>query len=168
MFSNVLFLVLTMLPQGDVVGGPLTDAIEKRIDKVSERIEAWQSGTTLGLKRLEEAQASRFAQLLEEIREVRSQRDGIFAEIAEFRAERLGLVARLQAIRDEVQAHRDELAGSWTPLQNLVDRLTGLVWRIFWLCASLVAVVVILGMVGLILYAKLRSKIMDLVEGRNG
>jgi len=65
-----LFMVLVALlpqatdPTSDLVGGPVTDAISKRFDMLSERLEAWQKGSTLAIERLDQAQASRFLNCL--------------------------------------------------------------------------------------------------------
>lgn len=140
MFAFVLAISL-LVPQDGVVGGPLSDLVRKQIDAVSERLE----------KQHEE----RFGGVLSEIREARS-------EAKAAREESKALSGRLSDALDELQEARqeriqdrreregllsrlDEVVGKWTPVQNLVDRLTGLVWKLFWF---VIAVCVVLGLIG--------------------
>jgi len=184
-----LFMVLVALlpqatdPTSDLVGGPVTDAISKRFDTLSERLEAWQKGSTLAIERLDQAQASRFSELLESmrsaaeerkgliesVRELRADREGILSGLREFSTQREGLLAKLAEIRESASAAREEARAArreamerWTPLQNLVDRLTGFVRKLIGLVALLgVLVLITLVIVGW-LYAKIKSKLLSL------
>jgi len=175
MINPVAIVTLLAAMQAQPVAGPLTEALERRVDKLTERIEAWRDGSSLAIEKLEQVQSSRFTEMfqaladarnerqtiLENIREIRLERDGVFSEIAQFRRDRDGRCAGFQAMREEIRAS----VGRWTPLQNLMDRLIGLVWKILWLFLSLAVVLVVIASVGLYLYVKLRAKVFSLVQG---
>ncbi len=167
---NPLSLVLLLLTlQSSPVEGPISDMIGSRVDKLAARVEAWKTES-------ENAQQTRFAEvmqaiaearqerktLLDSIGELKQQRDGVFAGLAEFRNDRDGILAKLQNMREEVRASAEK----WTPFQNLVDRLTSLVWKILWLCVSLVIVMVVIGAIGLFLYVRLKSRLLTLAQGK--
>lgn len=202
MIPQLFMVFVALLPQvtdstSDLVGGPATDAISKRFDTLSERIEAWQKGSTLAIEKLDKAQAGRFSELvesmrsaaeerkglieslrsaseerkglIESVRELRADRDGILSRLREFSTQREGLLAKLAEIRESAVAAREEARTArrealerWTPLQNLVDRLTGFVWKLIGLVALLgVLVLITLVIVGW-LYAKFKSKLLSL------
>ena len=161
----IKMLILLIALQSAPVEGPISDMIGRRVDKLAARVEAWKAET-------EQAQQSRFAEMmqsiadarqerktiLEAIRELRGEREGIFAEIAEFRKEREGIIGRLSDIRNRF----DLVEKKWTPLQNLVDRLIGLVWKVIWLCVLLLVVFIVVSSGLLWAYSSMKAKLMKL------
>jgi hypothetical protein len=172
LFSVALLLISL---QADPVTGPLNDLFEKRIEKVVERFDGFSSSINKRFDELERANESRLSEILDQLRKnnieregllseiatFRKDRDGIMSEIRNYRLERDGLIVRIQAMHLEMK----ESLGRWTPIQNLVDRMTALVWKIFWLVISLVVVVIVLASVGLFLYVRLKSKVFSLAKG---
>jgi len=174
---SILFLLIAL--QQQPVEGPISDLIGARVDRLATRVEAWKVET-------EQAQQSRFAEMmqaiadarqerktiLDSIQELKGQRDGLFSGLVEFKKEREGLLARLADVRGEqagivgrlenIRERFDLVEQRWNPLQNLVDRLIGLVWKLFWLMISLIIVVVVVGSVLLFLYVRLKNKLMKL------
>ena len=137
-------------PNNALVTGPISDAIERRLTE-----------------RFEQMQEQRFAGILDEMRVAREERKGILESIMEIRSERNGLIARLSEMRDsfetwrtENQAQRQEwlgIVGRWTPLQNLVERLTGLVWKLFGFVIALCCLVFLLAVLAAVLWRKVNS-----------
>lgn len=170
---NLLLLVIAL--QSSPVEGPLTDLVEKRIEKIAERFDGFSTAINKRFEQLERANETRLSEILDQLRKNNIEREGLLSEIAAFRKdrdsimgeirnyrlERDGLIVRIQAMHLEMK----ESLGRWTPIQNLVDRITALVWKIFWLVVSLVVVVVVLASVGLFLYVRLKSRIVTLAKG---
>ena len=178
----IKMLILLIALQSAPVEGPISDMIGRRVDKLTERVEAWKAET-------EQAQQSRFAEMmqsiadarqerktiLESIQELREQRDGMFDGLAEFKRERDGLLGKLAEVRgvqggivgrlESLHSRFEGVEKRWTPIQNIVDRLIGLVWRIFWLVVSLFVVVIVTSSLGLFMYVRIRSKITKLAGG---
>lgn len=166
-----LLLILLALQSGDVNTGPLSDAIAKRLDKIAERVETNSQMFDRLYERLEESQGTRLSQLLGAIQEAKAERQGIVATIQELRLERdsireslqefregrEGVLSRLSNISGAIQDARAETERRWTPLQNLVDRLTSLVWKLLWLLVAVVVVVLAFGLVATIAYARVNS-----------
>lgn len=174
---NLLLLIIAL--QTAPVEGPISDMIGNRVDKLATRVEAWKVET-------EQAHQSRFAEMmqaiadarnerktiLDSIQELKGHRDGLFSELAEFKKEREGLLARMADVRGEqvgivgrlenLRERFDQVDKRWTPLQNVVDRLIGLVWKLFWLMLSVLVVTVVVGSILLFLYVRLKSKLMKL------
>ena len=133
------------VPDADVMTGPISDAIERRL-----------------AERFEKLHEERFAGLLDEMREARAERTTIIERLQSIQAERNGLLARFDDIRQRVFGIDDKMEiifGRWTPLQNLVERLTELVYKLFWLVIALgVLAVVSLALMGA-LYAFIRRQL---------
>jgi hypothetical protein len=53
----------------------------------------------------------------------------------------------------------DRIEQRWTPLQNLVDRLIGLIWKLIYAVVLLAVLVGFVVLVGLFLYAKIMRRI---------
>lgn len=181
--NPLAILTLLFALQASPVEGPISDLIGARVDRLAARVEAWKAES-------EQANQSRFAEMMQEIAaarnerraildsiaDLREQRDGLFAGLAEFKREREGLLGKLAEVRDSqtgfvgrlenLHSRFDGIEKRWTPIQNLVDRLTSLVWKILWLCVSLIIVIVIVGSIGLFLYVRLKSKIVALSQGK--
>jgi len=170
-----LVLLLVSLQADPVVSGPLTDLFEKRLEKIVERFDGFSMSINERFDQLERANETRLSEILDQLRKNNIEREGLLSEIAEFRKsrdsimgeirnyrlERDGLIVRIQAMHLEMK----ESLGRWTPIQNLVDRMTALVWKIFYLVISLVVVVVVLASLGLFLYVRLKSRIVSLAKG---
>jgi septal ring factor EnvC (AmiA/AmiB activator) len=138
------------------VAGPITDAIEKRL---SEKLEAQNKLIESLEQRLEAKSESRLQEIRTKLAELAEDRQGVVESIRQFNSERQGLIARMQQFAEEIK----EAAKGWTPLQNLIDRLTALVWKLVWFIAILGGCVLLLGLVGLFLYAKLKWWVMEQV-----
>jgi hypothetical protein len=173
---NPLSLVLLLVSlQADPVAGPLTDLFEKRLEKIVERFDGFSMSINERFDQMERASQGRLSEILDQLRKnnieregllseiakFRSDRDSIMGEIREYRMQRDGLIVRIQAMHTEMK----ESLGRWAPIQNLVDRMTALVWKIFYLVISLVIVVVVLASLGLFLYVRLKSRIVTLAKG---
>lgn len=170
---NLILLIVAL--QSAPVEGPLTDLVEKRIERIVERFDGFSASINQRLDQLERANETRLSEILDQIRKNNIEREGLLSEIAAFRKdrdsimgeirnyrlERDGLIVRIQAMHLEMK----ESLGRWTPIQNLVDRMTALVWKIFWLVVSLVVVVVVMASLGLFLYVRLKSKVFSLAKG---
>ena len=134
----------------EVVEGPISDLIEKRLQE-----------------RLDKKHAEVYGSILSDIAEARRERKNIFESIQELRSERNGLIARFAEMRDNFEAWRIEnqkqreewtgLVGRWTPLQNLVERLTGLVWKLFGFVIALCCLVFLLAILAAVLWRKVNS-----------
>jgi chromosome segregation ATPase len=150
----LVFLIgKTTVAQEIIAGGPLTDIVERRIEALGERLESSNERRFEGVlaelrESREESKAMRqeYAGALATIREMRVEFQDARQQWAADRAERQGLLSRL-----------DEVVGKWTPVQNLVDRLTRLVWKIFWLLIAVAVVVSIVGVIALAAYSKVSS-----------
>lgn len=182
MFPIFLAISMALTQLDQPVQGPLADVIEKRFDTFSERIEAWQKGSTLAVERLQEAQESRFAEMLqslrdaaeerrsiiESIRSLNEQRDGLVQGLRDFRNDRDSILTRIAESRAEAKANREEMlkniresraemVGKFTPLQNIVDRLIALVWKLIYLIGVLLLLAVLVLAVGAWIYKKVLS-----------
>jgi hypothetical protein len=120
----------------DVVTGPLDglgDRIEARIDKLADRfdtpIKELEEETLMGFSRLGAA----IQAMQEDNKAARSERSSLMQRMREMAAEREGMLARIAEARDEIRQAREE----WRPLQNLVDRIVGLVWKLIYLVVLL-------------------------------
>lgn len=128
------------------ITGPLDnlgDRIEARIDKLADRFES-------PVKELEEETVMGFSRLgaaIEAMREdaaaARSERSSLMQRMREMSEERAGLLSRIAEAREDIRLAREE----WRPLQGLVDRIVGLVWRLIYL------VVLLCVLAGLVLLA---------------
>jgi len=130
-------------PNASIVEGPISDAIEQRL-----------------LQRFEQLQEQKFAGIFEEMRAAREERKGILDSILEIRAERNGLIARMAEMRSSFETWRTEcqsIVSRWTPLQNLVERLTQLVWKLFGFVIALCCFVFLLAVLAAVLWRKVNS-----------
>jgi len=172
---SVALLLITL--QADPATVPITDAIGKRIDKLSERFDGLLTEFSERMDKHEAASAGHLQQIVDLSRRNTIERDGLLAEIVVFRRERDTIMDEIRSVRSERQGLLDrlnevrhELTQSlerWTPIQNLIDRMIDLVWKIFWLLISLVVVVVVLASLGLFLYVRLQSNINLLIKGKS-
>jgi hypothetical protein len=71
----------------------------------------------------------------------------------------LGEIRERTRMIDRIGERFDAVEKRWTPLQNLVDRLIGLVWKLMLLVLSLAVLLGFVAVVGLILYRKAMNKI---------
>jgi ABC-type multidrug transport system fused ATPase/permease subunit len=108
-------------------------------------------------KRIEEKALGRINELGDTIREMREERTTILESIKQFREEREGVLSKLQELRQSLA----DASTKWTPIQNLVDRLTALLWKLIWFVCILAGFVVIVGGLGLYLYVRLKKTIID-------
>lgn len=155
-------LILLLAIQDQPVQGPLSDALERRI-------ELWRTEE-------EKSRQLRFNELMQAITELREQREGLFSGLKEFRNERDGLLSKLAEVRstqngilgrlEGIHARFDSIDKRWTPIQNLVDRVTGLVWKLLGLLILLFIFTIVICSVGLFLYVRLKSKLLALAEGK--
>ena len=150
MISLILSSVLVLAQADTPVGGPISDIIEKRLE---ERIDK-QLKVLEGIEeRIEARQSSRLSEIVSSIRELKEDRDGAFAALKEFRNDRENMLGLFRTMADKFS----EMSQRWTPLQNLVDRLTALVMRLFWFVCVLGGCILFLGLVGLFLYSRLKG-----------
>ena len=138
-----------------VVEGSVVDIIaERRIDAMVQKLEAQQqSFIEKAAERIEQRTNGKLAELVESVRTLREEREGVLSSIKDFRKEHGSLLERMQSLSESVA----NASKSWTPLQNLVDRLTSLVWKLFWFICVLGGLVLLLGLVGLYLYSRLKG-----------
>lgn len=132
------------------VEGPITDAITNRVEKLFQRQAEEASAMEA---RLNQRFSERVEELSKSLRELREDRDGILPAIKEFRKEHGTILEGMRLLTDSVS----ESVGKWTPLQNLVDRLTALVWKLFWFICVLGGLILLLALVGLFLYSRLKG-----------
>jgi hypothetical protein len=71
----------------------------------------------------------------------------------------LGEIRERTRMIDRIGERFEAVEKRWTPLQNLVDRLIGLVWKLMLLVLSLAVLIGFIAIVGLILYRKAMNKI---------
>jgi hypothetical protein len=156
----ILCLACPVLAQ-EPVGGPITDAItakfEERFNKQAAEAKAMEA-------RLVEKFGERITALTQELEAAKLERASILDGLREWNQNRVGLMARMAECRAEIV----ENAKKWTPLQSLVDRLTGLVWKLFWFICLVCGFVIFLGLVLLFMYSRLKgfvnAQIDDLVK----
>lgn len=144
----------------EVVTGPLDnlgDRIEARIDKLADRFDT-------PIKELEEETLMGFSRLgasIQAIREdaiaARNERSSLMQRMREMSEERAGVLARLAEAREEIRQAREE----WRPLQNLVDRVVALVWRLIYLVVLLCVLAgIVLLAVGYV-WTKIKSTVVN-------
>ena len=146
-----------LVPNAQVVEGPISDLIERRIEaKLEKRQEELYGGFMAELATIrQENMADREERrgLLAAVQSMRANFSGFGDRISEF-------ASNIQEWRMENQRQRSEwngLLAKWTPLQNLVDRLTGLVWKLFWLMVALGTLGLFLSVIALIVWRKVSS-----------
>jgi hypothetical protein len=155
-------LFLTLVVSMPVVAqeqfpGPIADAVEQRINKLFEGFEA----------RVEARQAGRINELLDNIKEFRAERDGLFQHIKELREQNGTFIERIQELRAEngtilsrIATMRSELSdavGKWTPIQDAIDRLMGLVWKLFLLICLVGGLLLLVSLIVAVSYARLKA-----------
>ena len=145
--------------QEQLIEGPLenlADRIESRMERIAERFETpvvkLEEETRMGFGRVTDA----IARLREDASLAQAERSGLLAKLREMAAEREGVLARIAEAREEIRQAREE----WRPLQNLVDRIVALVWKLIWLVVSLLVLVGIVALAGLYLWSKVKSSVL--------
>jgi hypothetical protein len=123
--------------------GPIADAVEQRINKLFEGFE----------QRIEQRQAGRINELLENIKEFRAERDGLFERLKELRAENGTILSRIATMRAELS----DAVGKWTPIQDAIDRLMGLVWKLFLLICMVGGLLLLVSLIVAVSYARLKA-----------
>ena len=150
MFVLALLLGYSVAFAQEPVTGPITDAITERFEarfaKQSEEIKAMELRVT-------REYGDRIKDLMSQAVEARDERKTIIESFRDFNAERVGIVARIGEVREEIRAFGEK----WTPIQNLVDRLTGLVWKLFIFVCVLGGLLILLLLLGLFLYSRLKG-----------
>ena len=142
---------------------PFNGPIEKRLEAIAERF----NGTTRKLDDLDVAEQQRYESLRDLIDRWRRDEDpNIDDETRRGILGRLGaLIESAQEAREERQELRAELratAERWTPLQNIVERLEALVWKLFRLVMVVVFVAFICMVVLAVAWAYIRKKLLDI------
>ena len=133
------------------VEGPLTTALERRLDAMAERV-AEQSKILQALEeRIEARQSQRYEGVITQVREYNLRLKEAIAEFTTERAERIGLMNRLRdgvaGVMEAVGEMRN-LAKGFAPLKWLVDRATAVIWAVVgFIIAALVLVILILAIV---------------------
>jgi len=153
-------LILLLAIQDQPAQGPLADAIEKRLQEMLLRSEEKHAEVS-------QVYSARFDEMLRAMQEVRQERAELNTAMAAFRTEREGLLSNLSAIRgvqdrivgrlENLQSGFKQIEERWTPLQNIVDRLTSLVWKVLWLCLLLIVVFVVVCSALLYVYVKTKA-----------
>jgi hypothetical protein len=165
-----LMLVFQLEPQPDPIpnatlSGPITDAITARFEERFIRQEAEAKAME---SRLIERFSERIAALTKELDDAKMERSSIANELKEWNHNRIGLMARMAECRSEIT----ESLKKWTPLQNLVDRLTSLVWKLFWFVCIVCGMLILLGMFFLYMYSRMKGfvshEIADVVKRFGG
>jgi hypothetical protein len=129
------------------VEGPITDAIVERMAKKQAEEMAAMEG------RIAAKFGETIAALKAEAEAAKMERASLLNGLREWNENRVGLLNRMELFSKQMT----EAVGRWTPLQNLVDRLTGLVWRLFWFVCVLGGLLLFLALVGLFLYSRLKG-----------
>jgi hypothetical protein len=124
---------------GERGNGPLAQLVEARVALMEEK--------------LNEKMEGRIRDAIPDLGEIRE-------SIKEWKSDR----QEFGRLRDRI----GEVEGRWTPVQSMVDRLTGLVWKLMILIASLCALAMFVFFIGLYLYRKLSSKIAPLASLASG
>jgi ABC-type multidrug transport system fused ATPase/permease subunit len=142
-------------PIPDAVGASVVDVIvERRIESLLERLESQQSTIIeRAAERIEQRTNGKIADLVDSVKSLREDREGVMSSIKEFRKEHGTLMERMTQLADSVA----NSTAKWTPIQNLVDRLTALVWKLFWFICVLCGLMLFLALVGLFLYSRLKG-----------
>ena len=153
------FLLLASLAFAqEPVGGPIVDAIEKRF---TEKIEAQSKLIEALERRLEARSESRLAEVRKSIADLVEDRQGVLAAVREFQSQREGLLVRIRDFNEELIGWSTK----WTPLQNLVDRLTSLLWKLIWFVCILTGFIAIVGICALFAYLRLKGAIKEALLG---
>lgn len=161
-------LILLLAIQDQPVQGPVSDAIEKRLQEILQRSEERQAEAT-------KVYSARFDEILKSLKEARDEREEMQKSLLTFKTEREGLIGKLVEVRIVQDGILGRLAGihtrfesidqRWTPIQNLVDRVTNLVWKLIWMIVSLFILTIAVVAAGLFLYVRLKSKLLLLAKG---
>lgn len=153
MIAKVLIIAFALQTGGDAVSGPLTDAIERRLDKIAERMESNNGLFDRLYERLEESHGRRLKEIVGGMQLAKLERQTLLSEFRKWNDEREGLLARIsaateaameareearQANKEAREARREALA-AWTPFQNLAKRGLWLVWYLFLLIVAALA-----------------------------
>jgi|688.fasta_scaffold657598_3 hypothetical protein len=160
----VLVQVQAIAQEGsrEPVDGPLTAALERRMDAIAERV-AEQSKILQALEeRIEARQAERYEGIISSVREYNQSLKLAIEDFRADRTERIGLMSRLregvESVVDAVDNMRD-LAKGFAPFRWLVDRATGIIWAVVgFIVAALVLLMLVLAIV-LRLYLWARNSI---------
>jgi hypothetical protein len=117
--------------------------------------------------RLEELATKANLPIVSQLAEAKREREGILSQIAELRTEREGLASRVASMRENVDAWRTEnqkQRAEWqdnlkkfTPLQNIVDRLTALVWKLIGFVCVLCLLILLVAVVATIAWRKVSN-----------
>jgi hypothetical protein len=146
----IIIALTTSLAYGqETATGPITDLIEKRINA---RFDVAEGRLSEVLDNIKELRAERQG-ILEQLIEMRGEREGILKHLAEIREERGTILARLSALRQEVS----DSVGKWTPVQDAIDRLMGLVWKLFLLVGMIGGLLLLIALIVAVSYARLKA-----------
>ena len=155
-------LILLLAIQDQPAQGPLADAVEKRLQEMLSRSEERHA-------KVSQVYSARFDEMMRAMQEVRKERAELNIAMVDFKTEREGLIARLAEVRgvqngiigrlEHLQDGFKHIEERWTPLQNIVDRLTDLVWKVLWLCLLLIVVFVVVCSALLYVYVKTKALI---------
>lgn len=137
--SPVSILLLLIALQQQPVGGPLTDALERRVTTLTERIDAWRTES-------EQMQQTRFAEMLQALKDARQDNKTMLEALTELRQQRDGFLSQM---RQEWKDYRQENVGfiertivaaadKWHPGKHLMWIVWSLVGAVFALCVILV------------------------------
>lgn len=152
--NKILAIIIIALTASMVYGqesstGPITDLIESRINARFDKAEG------------------RLNELLDNIKEFRAERDGLFQHIKELREQNGTFIERIQELRAEngtilsrIATMRSELSdavGKWTPIQDAIDRLMGLVWKLFLLICMVGGLLLLVSLIVAVSYARLKA-----------
>lgn len=152
--NKILAIIIIALTASMVYGqesstGPITDLIESRINASFDKAEG------------------RLNELLDNIKEFRAERDGLFQHIKELREQNGTFIERIQELRAEngtilsrIATMRSELSdavGKWTPIQDAIDRLMGLVWKLFLLICMVGGLLLLVSLIVAVSYARLKA-----------
>jgi len=146
----IIIALTTSLAYGQEAStGPITDLIENRINARFDKAEGRIAEVLNNIKELRAERQGIFEQLIE----MRGEREGILKHLAEIREERGTILARLSALRQEVS----DSVGKWTPVQDAIDRLMGLVWKLFLLVAMVGGLLLLVALIVAVSYARLKA-----------
>lgn len=152
--NKILAIIIIALTASMVYGqesstGPITDLIESQINARFDKAEG------------------RLNELLDNIKEFRAERDGLFQHIKELREQNGTFIERIQELRAEngtilsrIATMRSELSdavGKWTPIQDAIDRLMGLVWKLFLLICMVGGLLLLVSLIVAVSYARLKA-----------
>ncbi len=137
--------------------GPIADAVEARMNKLFEGFEA----------RVEARQAGVLSELRDNIKELRDERGGLIKNIAELREQNGTFIQRFQELRAEngtilsrigtLQSKVAEMVAAWTPIQDALDRLMAVVWKLFLLICLVGGLLLLVSLIVAVSYARLKA-----------